>query len=428
MLGPACPQDAPFAMPHLGPTRSEDCLRLNVYSPAADDARRPVMVWIHGGAFVAGSAAAFTGAHLAELGDIVVVGVNYRLGALGFLGIDQLGMPHNLGLRDQIAALRWVRGNIAAFGGDPERVTVAGESAGSLAVSLLMVCPEARGLFHGAILQSGAISLIHEQRLAERIAGRFMDVLGTGARDRERIRSMPVEQLLEAQRQVGARLTGVVPTAPCFDGGLLPASLDEARAAETPAVPLLAGFNRDETRLFERGPLRDVLPTRFADLDPLLERQLGQEHAARIRAAYPDDRSGERALATDLTFAMPTRHFAERHRDQGHPTWLYRFDREHPLLGAAHGLELTYLWEMPKLMGAAMRGGPLVGSRRALAARMRRHWVGLVRDGDPGGGWPQLDAAGTTLLLGKKVEVATDPDGARREAWAGADVAAAAGR
>ncbi|MET0371543.1 MAG: carboxylesterase family protein [Sphingobium sp.] len=157
-LGAACPQQVGFATPEqLGPSQSEDCLFLNIFSPGSVAKRRPVMVWFHGGAFVGGSAAMYDGGMLAETGDIVVVGVNYRLGLLGFLGVEALGIPMNLGLHDQIAALRWVRDNIAAFGGDPDHVTIAGESAGSVSVSvsLLMLSAAAGGLFHGASCRAG---------------------------------------------------------------------------------------------------------------------------------------------------------------------------------------------------------------------------------------------------------------------------------
>ncbi|MBC7958167.1 MAG: carboxylesterase/lipase family protein, partial [Cytophagales bacterium] len=364
--GAACPQKVMGNMKSLGPRLDEDCLTLNIWSPAADGAKRPVMVWIHGGAFILGSARVYTGAHLAAQGDIVVVAINYRLGVLGFVNFGEaLGderVVSNLGLRDQVAALRWVRDNIAAFGGDPERVTLAGESAGSMSVSLLMHAPEAQPLFRGAIMQSGALSLIHDREMSLKVARGYLDVLGV--RTLEALQAVPADVLLAAQAQVHKQVPETIPAAPWYDGTLLPASLEAARAAPTPPIPLLVGFNRDEIRFFEmwRG-VAELFLSREA-MTGLLHKQFGEAHATRVLAAYPDTKEGKRQLGTHMSFGMPTTHFAERHAMQ-HPTWFYRFDCGNPLLGAAHALELFYLWDMHGLLPALLRGGPLWGARLA---------------------------------------------------------------
>ncbi|MBC7994429.1 MAG: carboxylesterase/lipase family protein [Rhizobacter sp.] len=424
-FGAACIQKPMGSIKSLGPSLDEDCLTLNIWSPAADGAKRPVMVWIHGGAFLLGSARVYTGAHLAELGDIVVVAINYRLGALGFVNFaEALGderAASNPGLRDQVAALRWVRDNIAAFGGDPERVTVAGESAGSMSVSLLMHSSEAQGLFRGAIMQSGALSLVHDREMSLKVARHYLDVLGV--RTLEALQAITADKLLAAQAEVHKLVPQTVPAAPWFDGTLLPASLAAARAAPTPPIPLLAGFNRDEIRFFElwRG-VAELFLSR-GRMGELLRQQFGAAHAERVLAAYPDTKQGKRQLGTHMSFGMPTMHFAERHAAQ-HPAWFYRFDCSNPLLGAAHALELFYLWEMDGLLPAMLRGGPLWGARRALAQRMRAHWVAFVRDGRPGEGWPTFEAnRRATLVFNRHDQVQDDPQREHRMVWAGQDSA-----
>ncbi|MDG2515558.1 carboxylesterase family protein [Sphingobium yanoikuyae] len=356
-------------------------------------------------------------------GDIIVVTINYRLGVLGFVNFGAVvpGIPSNLGLRDQIAALAWVRDNIAAFGGDPARVTVGGQSAGSMSVSLLLHAPAARGLFAGAIMQSGAVSLIHGRDRSEQVARDYMAALGNP--DLAALRGMDLIRLFEAQGAAGGANPGTIPAAPWFDGDLLPASLADAVAEPAARVPLLAGATHEEIRLFELMP-GDILPTDWPALEALLHAQLPADHAARILATYPRDKAGRRALATDLTFLMPTRHFADRQSGQA-PTWFYRFDYRHPIAGAAHGLDLTLTWPMRGLRAAFARGGPMRGRRAALGRRMTDHIAHFVRHGAPEPDWPAYHVDRPAVKIFDLADrVAVDPDGDRWRAWAGADVGA----
>ena len=432
-FGPGAPQRglAPFGIPPSPERFHEDCLRLNVWSgdcEAPAGAGRPVLLWIHGGAFLIGSADLFDGSDLARSGEIVVVTLNYRLGVFGFVDfgavLGDARLEGNAGLRDIIAALRWVRDNIRGFGGDPGRVTVAGQSAGSIAVSLLMQCEAARGLFHGAIMQSGASPLIHDRRVSRAVAAATLDRLGRHAASLEDLQAVDARHLLAAQAAVQRSLGGGIAAAPFFDGSLLPADAAAARESATAPVPLLAGFTREEIRLFELLP-GGVLHRRRGQLERLIRSGLGAEAEA-VLEAYPTHRAGTRDLASDLYMAMPTLHFAERHSRQA-PTWLYRFDRAHPLLGAAHGLELLYLWQFHGRLAACLRGGREVGPRGHLAQRMRRHWTCFVRDGHPGADWQAYDEARrTTMLFDRADSLIDDPQGARRHAWAGRDVATGA--
>ena len=421
--GAACPQKVMGPMKSIGTTLDEDCLHLNIWSPAPDRAKRPVLVWIHGGAFVMGSSRVFTGRHLAEQGDIVVVAINYRLGVLGFVNFGEaLGddrIETNVGLRDQVAALRWVRDNIAAFGGDPDRVTIAGESAGSMSVSLLMHAAEARPLFHAAIVQSGALNLIHDREMSVTVAKRYLAELGVGTL--EELQALPYARLQAAQAAVHKLGLETLPSAPWFDGELLPASLEAARAAPTPAVPLLAGFNRDEIRFFElaRGML-DLFLSR-KNMADLATRQLGAPAATRALQAYPDTKAGNRELGTDMSFGMPTLHFAERHA-KTHPTWFYRFDFGNPIIGAVHGIDLLYLWEMNGLIPFLLRGGPMWGHRARLTETLRAHWISFVRHGHPGADWPQFESSRhATMVFGRRIGVVDDTEQGRRVGWSGVD-------
>jgi len=411
----------------LGPGVSEDCLYLNVYAPsrAATDGRlRPVLVWIHGGAFKGGSAALYPGAELAEQGDLVVVTLNYRLGVLGFVNFPaalDVDVPSNLGLRDQVAALQWVRDNVSAFGGDPGRVTVAGESAGSVSVALLCSAPAAAGLFRGAVMQSGSFSLVHGPSTSEEVARAYARELGLGPGDGGRLWDLPAAELLATQALVNRRFPGTLPAAPWFDDDLLPASLDAARRVVRPGIALLAGHTRDEVTFFRRLP-GDIMPTTRRDLTNRLRAQLGWEAARTVLAAYPDSTAGTVALGTDLNFAMPTLHFAERHAEAG-PTWFYRFDAAVPVLGATHASELPYLWGWGGATALFLRGR-LTPERQALAARLRRRWLAFVRDGDPGPDWPAftLPARRTLVLDAAGDRLVDDPAGPRRGVWAGRDV------
>lgn len=409
------------------PSHGEDCLNLNIWAPAERGPElKPVMVWIHGGAFLISGSNPYDGAELAELGDMLVVTLNYRLGILGFANFaetfDLPEIPSNLGLRDQIAALQWVHDNIQAFGGDPSRVTISGESAGSISVSLLMLCPKAWPLFHGAIMQSGAISLIQDREKSREIGRKYRELLGIEAGSLEALRRVSLSQLLDAQASINSQNPFVLPATPWFDGDLLPASLDDAHASPTAPVPLLAGANREETLRFERFPGNNLVPIHKPVIERILHSQLPSEQVDRILAAYPQTRRGHRALASDLTFILPTRHFAERHCATN-PTWFYRFDYAHPWLGACHALDLAFLWPVGGILGLLFRGGPMRGARRALGDRIKANWIHFVRNGRPLSDWPAYTAETPNVrLLNLTDQIAVGPDPDRYAAWAGRDV------
>lgn len=406
--------------------QSEDCLTLNVWSPAdrPGTARRPVLFWIHGGAFETGAGSFYAGDDLAELGDIVVVTINYRLGPLGFLDLRDLfdddRFAPNVGLADQLAALRWVQENIAGFGGDPNRVTIAGESAGAGSVCALMVCDRARGLFHGAICQSGGLNLISDRDLAIEIADVFAGQVEVSRENRDDLFGMEPERLLAGMRATKRIRVEKFSTRPFFDGELLPAALTAAWDFDTDPVPLLSGTNRDEVTMFHT--LRQkVMPMSRTVVVNAMTHQLGGARTDRILAAYPDDRAGLIQLGTDLGFELPSLEFAQAHGTRA-PVWRYRFDYPSPLLfgriGATHGLELWFLFDMTPARSRRMLLGRDTDEVQALSARMKAHWVNFVRAGDPGGGWRRYDTLDrNTMIFDVADHQRRDPGRERRLVW-----------
>ncbi|MGH3265066.1 MAG: carboxylesterase/lipase family protein, partial [Trebonia sp.] len=337
-FGPACPQPTFPNMPlDLGAAQDEDCLRLNVWTPAGTEPgdAKPVLVWLHGGAYVlgSGSQALYDGRRLVRGGGddgVVVVTVNYRLGALGFLDLSSFNTGRrrfdvNIGLHDVLAALRWVRDNIAAFGGDPGRVTLFGESAGAGIVTTLLAAPAAGGLFAGAIAQSSPATSVYDCERARRVAVSFLDKLGIDPSDVGRLVDAPIAALLAATQEVFDEVPvsnpGTLAFVPIVDGDLLhDYPVKVAQQGRSHPVPLIIGTNRREAALFRvlRSPLMPITPraitsmfTQIAAEQPDL--QLPTEE--KIVSAY--SRIGRRArvlhIATDVGFRMPSVWLAEGH-------------------------------------------------------------------------------------------------------------------
>jgi para-nitrobenzyl esterase len=391
--------------------QSEDCLTLNVWTPSTSG-RRPVLVWLHGGAFIGGTAGVplYDGARLASQGDVVVVTVNYRVGALGFLALG--AGRANFGLQDQIAALRFVRREIAAFGGDPANVTVFGESAGAGSVCALLAMPRARGLFRRAIVQSAAPEgMLGLDEAGERTA-KLVGKLGLDPSALDALRAVPVEALLDAQEQLnaeGPHAKGML-FMPVVDGELLPrAPLEAARAGTAHDVELLIGTTRDEMRLYVLTGLGDRITEEL--LPRIVAAQLAgaaadpaAEAAVRIARARAELAArGEPAAAPDVFFAVqtdlslrgPSEALAAAHARHGRRTFVYRFGWRSPLaggaLGACHTIDLPFVFGtldapgMPELAG----GGP---AAEALSENVRAAWLAFARTGNPShpgiGEWP----------------------------------------
>ena len=262
--GPACPQPlVPVVELDLGARQDEDCLFLNIFASAEPGDRKPVLVWLHGGAYVLGSGSQplYDGTVLASRGDAVVVTINYRLNAFGFLDLSSYNNARrrfdtNVGLRDAISALQWVRDNVAAFGGDPDRVTLFGESAGGGMVTTLLTSPAAAGLFHGAIAQSSPATSVYDSSRAQRVAALFLDKLGLEPGDVDRLRDVSAEQLVAASQDlfeaVPLTTPGTIAFAPIIDGDLVPDHpVKLAREGRSHPVPLILGDEQARGRAIQ---------------------------------------------------------------------------------------------------------------------------------------------------------------------------------
>jgi para-nitrobenzyl esterase len=420
------------------PDWSEDCLFLNVQTPACDAGRRPVLVWIHGGGFTsgAGSIPWYDGSAFCRNGDVVVVTITYRLGAFGFLHVE--GGDANPGLADQVAALAWVRDNISAFGGDPGNVTVFGESAGGMSVGTLLAVPAAQGLFHKAIPQSGAAHHTQSPERAREVTERIESRLGV--RGAEGLRAVPAAALLEAQLAVAVEVaqaraaasedTGLaLPFCPVVDGAFLPeAPLDAIRAGRSAPVPLLTGTNRDEWNLF-------ALMGRSPVDEEALLRRLGRlvEDPQELMAVYresadtADHDAVWSAVMTDRAFRIPAIRLAEAHaRHRPDATWLYQFDWASSAfggrLGSCHALEIPFVFHTLDRKGVRLFTGD--DPPAAVAGALHEAWISFARNGNPQHAgipaWAPYDEIDrTTLHVDVSCSVVRDPASQRRAVWAG---------
>jgi para-nitrobenzyl esterase len=434
-FGPPPPQE-PLGPPAAAPEglpAGDDWLTVNVWTPDADPAgHRPVMVWIYGGAYKFGSSddPSYDGSRLARDGEVVVVTFNHRDGIEGFAHID--GAPANRGLLDQIAALEWVRENITAFGGDPDRVTLFGESAGAGSIAALMTMPGARGLFHRVIAQSVPGTFFSEE-LATDIAGVLAGELGLCATVAD-LSGVDPRKLTEVGAVVSARMRqyadrwGAVahtltPYSPVVDGEVLPAAPWQALADGAGCeVDLITGHNRDEYRLFLA--LGGLLGRISEEQAAAALRSLGPgPEAERLyRAAYPQapaERLFE-VVHSDWLFRMPSLHLAQAHAEGGGRAYLYELtwpaSADGGVLGACHGLDVPLTFGVFGGLGQQLIGPTPPPEAEALSARLRSAWTAFAATGDPG--WQAYDTARRlTHLFDTEPAVTTYPEEASRRLW-----------
>ncbi|MEU7205638.1 carboxylesterase family protein [Streptomyces sp. NPDC045470] len=459
--GPSAPQ--PGYLPAMAglleeaANPGEDCLNLNVWTPAPGRSagRLPVMVWIHGGAFRngAGTLSSYDGARLATDG-VVCVTLNYRLGAEGFLLLPD--GTANLGLLDQIAALEWVRDNIAGFGGDPDNVTVFGQSAGAISITALMTMPRARGLFRRAITQSGAGHHSHPEDIGRRITERLAALAGAEP-TRDGLTALPPERLIAANDALGREIAqasdpgpwgesagGGTTVLPVVDGTTLPRRpIDALADGASRDIDLLTGTTSDEFRLFliplGIGPriTDDVLHGFLAGLglDPVEARRV---YAAAHPGATPGDLLS--AAMTDHAYRIPALRVAEARAAHGADTFLYEFARRSPVLdgalGACHMAEIGFVFgnlaapltgpDAPQELSEQERAEQ-ERAKQELSDRMREAWISFARTGHPTGAsggalphWPAYGGRRSVMRLGDAAPVVLeDPATYERRLWEG---------
>lgn len=434
---------------------NEDCLHLNVWTPAVDGKKRPVMVFIPGGAFIVGNGSSdfYTGQHLARR-DVVVVALNYRVGLFGFMELGKLDPSYmgsgNNGLRDQIAALEWVKRNAQAFGGDPDNITVFGESAGSISITALLATANPESLFHRAIAQSGGVNLIHTRDFAFSAAA----LIGNSGKLKTLAQLLKASALELLNQQTAATLNaehGDSLFAPYRDGQLVVGNPNQLiPAGHAKGIDLMVGANQNEmnywslydskqrnpfTEQTDLGPAAPIIPDELrshldqalapASLDALYAESLKTRDQSLIRQAQNDD----------FVMIQPMTRLAEMQAAHNPNTYLYRFQWKVPLgflesgqpdLGATHALELPFVFgtlDLDWVPGGGKLGHARRQEEQLLASQMMDAWTNFARTGNPNGKavphWPRYDSSSRqTMLWSTTPGTKVDPDASRRQAWA----------
>ena len=427
------------------PPQSEDCLTLNIWSPGLDNDRRPVMVWIHGGAFTLGSGAdpSYDTGVYPKRGNIVMVSINYRLGVLGFFRFKditggKIPSTGNEGLLDQVLALKWIKDNIAAFGGNPDDITVFGESAGAMSIGCLMAMPAARGLFKKGILESGSGGFAITADEANFNAQLFLEMAGMKSDDIDKINALTPPELLEIEKKIVASRRGkcknpeVTVTVPVVDKENIPTDvLESAKQGYSKEIKTLVGSNLNEWKLFTMmEPGFDQIDE--AEMLKRLSNVMSADAAKSLVSAYRETRAkrGESttpaelftAIFGDLMFRMPGVRLVEAQQSNKQSAYNYLFTWKSPamggVLGACHGLEISFVFG--NLIEMFSGAGP---DAEKLATCMQDAWLAFVHTGDPScesiGKWPVYGSERQTMILDKDCRVEAAPYEDERKAWDG---------
>jgi para-nitrobenzyl esterase len=439
---------APQTVMPIGPfvqvpqPQSEDCLFLNIFTPGLDKKKRPVMVWIHGGAFTIGSGSdpMYDSDVLPKRGNIVLVTINYRLGMLGFLRLKdatggKIPATGNEGLMDQVVALKWVKENIAAFGGDPDNITVFGESAGAMSIGFLMAMPPAKGLFRKGILESGAGSVAVSLKVGNVTGEDFLNVANIQKDDEKALRALTPAQLLEIERKMmtsgveGGEIK-ITATMPVIDGEIIPDEpIKLAKKGYSKDIITIVGTNRDEWKLFAMMmPGADKL-----DETQMLQRMgafIPTEKVSKMAAAYrmAREKRGEAvtpaeiltAFQTDQMFRIPALELVAAQCENGQKAYSYLFTWKSPTmggaLGACHALEIGFVFG--KYDDLFCGTGPEADK---LARSMQDAWLAFALTGDPScesiGKWPVYCKNRMTMIFDKICHVEAAPYDEERQAW-----------
>lgn len=423
----------------------EDCLFLNIWVANTAAKKRPVMFWIHGGGFYTGSGShqIYDGASLAEKGDVVVVTINYRLGPLGFLYFDQLkgnntGFENNLGIKDQIAALQWVKDNIENFGGDPENITVFGQSAGATSVLTLMSIPSAKGLFQKAIAQSPAINQNWTPEEATALTKNYMNLFGITEDNISELYKISADSLvLTANRMIEHppfEVPGIGTFAPTIDGVFIATTFNDSVArAQSRQIPLLIGTNKHEMNVFLKIPITPF-EAKPEDVHKLFAATDCSEDEARVTSFYKHYPSKQSVLniCTDRVFRIPSISLADDH-SKNISTYMYRFDWNSLPLNltgykACHALELFFVFNTFNTR-YGKQVTMLANKRKAyrISNKIQEAWINFAKTGNPNAigseKWkPYNSRERATMIFDRKSKLKFDPDRKHRLAWKGLEL------
>lgn len=404
-----------------GDAVSEDCLYLNVWSKGIGDKLRPVMVWIHGGSYMVGSGydGLYDGTSFAQEGDVVVVTINYRLGAFGFLYLgDIAGKKYkasgNCGLLDQIAALKWVKENIKAFGGDPDKVTIFGESAGAGSIGNLLVMPGAKGLFNQAIIES-APNLAIDTDKAARVTKEIMNSLNIKSDEFEKLLELPAEEILNASLKLPRKSLY-----PVVDGITIPEVPEKMmKKGAAKGIPIICGSNKDEFKLFTgMNPMFNKMTDN--EIHKQLEEQFGElwtelyDYFSKVGI----NKETYNRIMSYYFIIYPTLKYSEI-LSENSPVYVYKFNHEHPVLGAFHALELPYVWH--KFDTETSELFRVADQDTKLADKMHHAWIAFAKNGNPNTEelpyWPEFNIEKREVMVfDNESKVENDPY-EDREIW-----------
>jgi para-nitrobenzyl esterase len=428
-FSPSCPQIKDEYEPSSLLYQDEDCLSLNIWTPGADDKKRPVIIYIHGGGFVNGGTAdpLYNGSYISKRGDIVFASVNYRVNALGYLYLEDFGARYkgssNLAIQDQLMGIRWIKNNIAKFGGDPDNITIMGESAGSASVMILMGLSQAKGLFTKAIAESGGCNLVRTREQASRYTKQFLKA--AGVKDIESLKKLSADDIVKA---VGKQLDEAgfeadLVFAPVVDGNIIP--IDPFKAIDSGSargITFLNGTNQDEYRYWINysGILRFISMGVILDAVPDVKARLGGKDKELIefyKKKNPHSGISDNMFefATDMMFLIPHIQATEAQSKYAN-VWMYRFDWKSQVkdyFGACHAIELPFVlktFDSPTRWQIVGPNPPM-----DLSDMMMDAWVAFARTGNPNHAgmktWPQYEAGQrATMIFNTESEVINDPE------------------
>lgn len=383
---------------------SEDCLSLNIYTPATDHNKRAVVVWVHGGAMIGGSGKGMDGHAFADKDNIITVTINYRLGSFGFLYLGDVDKRYvrsgNNGLLDVVQALKWIHANIAAFGGDPGRVTIMGESAGAKLISAVLVSPLSKGLFRQVIAESGSVQCIRDTVTAKNERALLLKQLGLQPNDARKLLTLPAETIIKAQEKVCAGIGGISFFGPVYDGAVIPQdAYSYASGNMLPRIKALIGTNESEAAAFvgQDVDLKNAYATIF-------EPQFKAD-APMVYAYYQTLLKTEKPYAalikalTQYMYQLHSYRFAAVLSGNKIPVWMYRFKYNNgDPFGARHGNELHYIWGASKILSSNDDA-----AKKQLATNLHGAWVSFIKTGNPNistlPAWPVYNTAARQIMI-----------------------------